>query len=643
MRLPSSLRSAAGRLAVVALCGAVLAAAGPAKAQSPGVTDVADAAFSVSHSEPFVAPTGYVAVTPTRLADTRDGLGVRRGTLPAGGTLTVVVAGGDVPPGATAAVLNVTAVLPTAPSYLTVWPAGQARPTASNLNLVRGATTANSVVVGLGVGGAVQIFNDTGQVDVVVDVAGYLAPGAGDALVPTTPVRILDSRDGTGSPAQRWSPGETRRIPLPGWVPAGVTGVVLNLTAVDPSAPTYLTAWPGGARPNTSNVNLDRGATVPNLVVTGVTDRAFSIFNSDGLVHVVADVAGYLLPGAAGSFLAQQPTRVADSRIGMGVARARLEAGQTMTLTVAGADAGAVALNVTAVSSTATSFLTVWPAGGPRPLASSLNMAPGGTVPNALVVATTGGRITLYNAVGSVDVIVDVLAVWAGAVASTVSPLVLAPPPPAPPAPVVTPPAPTGAGSASAYVLNRYSDGTVFRWNPCAPIDYRVNTTYAPAGALADVQATMAAITAAGGVSFRYLGQTAGLPQRAWQNTWPAGEAPLVIAWGRPLGQAGASDFLTGGGVVGQGGWTARGGSGSALQIVNGFVILDATWTNLGQGFGTGGQGQVLLHEVGHAMGLGHAPEAAQMMFASVTGKAGGYGAGDVAGLQAVGLPAGCL
>src|SRR5205085_229195 len=80
---------------------------------------------------------------------------------------------GGVPAGATAVVLNVTATNTTAASFLTVWPAGEIRPTASNLNWVAGGTVPNLVTAKLGQGGGLGFYNLAGDVDVVADVAGY--------------------------------------------------------------------------------------------------------------------------------------------------------------------------------------------------------------------------------------------------------------------------------------------------------------------------------------------------------------------------------------------------------------------------------------------------------------------------------------
>src|SRR5713226_4530178 len=113
----------------------------------------------------------YHPLQPARILDTRNGTGgVPKAPIQAGGTLTVQVAGqGGVPAGAAAVVMNVTATGTTAPSYLTVFPAGVTMPLASNLNWAPGVTVPNLVAVALGTGaqaGQVTIFNGAGSVDV---------------------------------------------------------------------------------------------------------------------------------------------------------------------------------------------------------------------------------------------------------------------------------------------------------------------------------------------------------------------------------------------------------------------------------------------------------------------------------------------
>ena len=140
----------------------------------------------------YYSSTGamYTPVIPSRIADSRCGTGIiapafcdtenlppansSATTLGPGATLTITVADIDsVPPTATAVVLNVTATDTTASSFLAIWPTGQNRPTASDLNWTRGATTPNLVVAKVGSGGTVSVYNLSGSMDVIVDVGGW--------------------------------------------------------------------------------------------------------------------------------------------------------------------------------------------------------------------------------------------------------------------------------------------------------------------------------------------------------------------------------------------------------------------------------------------------------------------------------------
>ena len=116
------------------------------------------------------AGDAFVAQAPVRILDTRDtGVPIRQSE-----TRTVRATGGaGVPTWATAVAINVTATGATAPTFLTVWPTGIARPLASNLNLAAGETVPNLVVVPVGTLGNVSIYNNTGSTHVVVDVVGW--------------------------------------------------------------------------------------------------------------------------------------------------------------------------------------------------------------------------------------------------------------------------------------------------------------------------------------------------------------------------------------------------------------------------------------------------------------------------------------
>ena len=77
------------------------------------------------------------------------------------------------------------------------------------------------------------------------------------------------------------------------------------------------------------------------------------------------------------------------------------------------ADAVGVVMNVTATNTTDAGFLTVFPAGAPRPTTSNLNFVPGQSVPNLVMSKLGGGAVSIYNFAGSTDVIADVVG-WYG-------------------------------------------------------------------------------------------------------------------------------------------------------------------------------------------------------------------------------------
>ena len=377
-------------------------------------------------------PAGsYHPVSPVRLLDTRAGVGSPASRLGPETTRTLQVAGrGGVPvTGATAVVLNVTVTEPTQLSFLTAWPDGRSRPLASNLNFGAGVTVANTVVVKLGEGGRVNLFNNSGSTHVVADLAGWYGRGgtegrSGYSTLP--PARILDTRAAQGAPAAKVGPGATLAMQVNGrgGVPAsGVSAVVLNITATEPTGGSYLTAWPDGtARPLASNLNWEPAQTVPNLVVVKVgANGVVNLYNNQGSVHLVADVAGWYGSGTGGAmFTPVAPSRLYDSRaVPDGWGKIGPETGVGLRVTgrggVPSSGVTAVVLNVTVTEATAVSYLTVYPSTTARPLASNLNYVAGQTVPNLVVVKVgTDGGVTFYNNSGATHLVVDVAGWYAG-------------------------------------------------------------------------------------------------------------------------------------------------------------------------------------------------------------------------------------
>ena len=120
---------------------------------------------------------------------------------------------------------------------------------------------------------------------------------------PINPCRLADVRPAPNTVGSRPSPlGPDEVYTLDGWgavgdcnLPTGTTGLALNVTAVGPTASTFLRLWPaGGAQPTTSNLNPTPGSPpTPNAVNVGLSAAGeFSIFNRFGNVSVIIDVVG---------------------------------------------------------------------------------------------------------------------------------------------------------------------------------------------------------------------------------------------------------------------------------------------------------------------------------------------------------------
>ncbi|WP_441250162.1 right-handed parallel beta-helix repeat-containing protein [Kitasatospora sp. McL0602] len=348
------------------------------------------------------AAMGFVPTTPYRVLDTRPGAG-HPGSLRLGpGATTRVHVSGQ----SDAVVLNVTAVNPSAAGYLSVYPAGGPRPATSNVNFVPGQTVPNLVTTSLGGSDEVEIFNHSGDTDVVVDVVGSYQAGAGDRFTALAPSRLLDTRRAGGAVG----PESVTQLQVRGvgGVPADATSVVLNLTSTDGDAGGYLAVYPSGTRwAGTSNLNFAARQTVANQVVVPIgADGKVSIYNKFGHTQVVADVFGYYGPTGTSLFTPVAPTRLVDTRTA-----GHSALGQGGTLRVAsGAPAGATGavLNVTSTAATAGGYLTVWADGAAKPGTSNVNFLAGKTVPNHVTTPLgANGSFDVYNFLGQTQVVAD--------------------------------------------------------------------------------------------------------------------------------------------------------------------------------------------------------------------------------------------
>ncbi|MCU1392124.1 MAG: hypothetical protein JWM34_552 [Ilumatobacteraceae bacterium] len=255
----------------------------------------------------FPPQSTVVALNPARLLDTRasgstvDGLQQATGSVTAGSTTTLQVAGrAGVPGDARAVVLNVTVTEPAAAGYATVYPCGTTPPTASNLNYAPGQTIPNLVVAKLGVGGNVCIYTQSAT-HLIADLGGYFPVNA--TYTALDPARVLDTRegfatvDGASAGAGLRPAGTVTMLHVHGrgGVPENATTVVLNVTVTGAEAAGYVTVYPCGIDPPlASNLNFVAAQNIPNAVLTQIGSNGdVCLFNSQP-THLVADVNGYI-------------------------------------------------------------------------------------------------------------------------------------------------------------------------------------------------------------------------------------------------------------------------------------------------------------------------------------------------------------
>ena len=249
------------------------------------------------------------------------------------------------------------------------------------------------------------------------------------SYVSVTPFRITDTRAGSGEPnaGKAISVNSTLDVQVTkvgtAPVPAGTAAVVLNVTAVEPSASGFLTVFPEGiTTPSVSNLNFSPGETVANLVTVPLSSSGMvSIYNHAGITNVVVDVEGYYtstpLGSNSGLFNSLSPVRAlgtldSGSAIGPNTSQAVTVTGSA---TGVPANATAVVVAATAAHGTKTSFLTVYPAGVSMPNASNVNFAVNQVVANRVTVGVGSyGRIEIYNHTGTVNVDLDVDGYYTG-------------------------------------------------------------------------------------------------------------------------------------------------------------------------------------------------------------------------------------
>lgn len=371
-----------------------------------------------------IPPVAFVTVTPCRLVDTRHtGNPIQGGTAQ---SFTVPQLGNcNIPASAAAYSLNVT-VAPRGPlGYLTVWPTGENQPVVSTMNSLDGRIKANAAIVPAGVSGAVSVYA-TNTTDVILDINGYFAPANLQTyqFYPLTPCRVVDTRGSNGHLGGPYLVGGMERnFPVleSSCVPQNQSIAAYSFNATAVPHPTgqelgYLTIWPeGGSQPTVSTLNNPTATIVANAaIVPAGTDGGVAVYPSAN-TDLVLDINGYYAPAGQNGLLLYPaaPCRAYDSRNNNG----QPFQGER-TVNIAGGvcttpnSAKAYVFNATVVPNGALGYLTLWPDGQMRPLASTLNAADGAITSNMAIVPTTNGSIDAF-ASGMTQLIVDIYGYFA--------------------------------------------------------------------------------------------------------------------------------------------------------------------------------------------------------------------------------------
>jgi hypothetical protein len=416
-------------VAVLAAAFAALLTTGLVAGSFAGV-----AAAATPHAALATSSLGYTSLpTPIRIADTRAGAtdpATYAGkTLAEGTGLTVdIPASAAIPASASAVVVNITAINPTNAGFLTVYPGGGTLPTAANVTFTTGQTVGDNVTVGLGPDAATSsaqsftVYNGPatggGSVDFTADVAGYYNAGSGAGYVPISPTRVYDSRTASGLPGAgtTLTAGGTDNVTVAGGstsIPASATAVALNVAITNPTASSFIDAYPTGATaPGTANQNFLAGETLSSQVIAGVgTGGQVTIGNHAGTVDIVVDVDGYYTASGGGLLtVLAQPMRLLDTRT---LTPPGVAGGASGTAVLLGAGATAGVLSIADLPTTG-NFLTAYATGATAPTAANVNFVPGNTynvVENAAyAIASASGSVSILNGpsnAGTANIVVD--------------------------------------------------------------------------------------------------------------------------------------------------------------------------------------------------------------------------------------------
>jgi len=360
---------------------------------------------------------GFEPTPQFRFADSREGKALNR--LRANRQVRIKIAGRQgLPADITAVSANFTVVRPDGSGYLTASNCSAGKGTVSTLNYAPGETMANQALIPLD-DGHLCLYS-LRNTDVVIDVNGYVSPGASQEFMPVLPKRILDSRK-----VRPLTPGTVTTLRVEGGsspVPTMATAVAVNLTGVSAQTNGWIRAYPCDRRePGVSSVNPRFLQNRANSAIVPTSATGTICLTSNVRTHVVVDVTGWFGPTEQREFVPLDGIRMADTRSLHADLNPRrngrqLTAGTVLKVPVAGVrgvpeTARAASVNLVAVGSLDRGWIRVVPCGTTSSV-SNLNYSSPSAIANGANVKLSSDGAICVTTNRSTHVIIDITGVW---------------------------------------------------------------------------------------------------------------------------------------------------------------------------------------------------------------------------------------
>jgi hypothetical protein len=263
-----------------------------------GATETATATFTP-------VGTDYTPYGPLQLASTK---------IPSGAFARVRVGGnGGVPLGITAAALNLTVRNASAAGQLVVYPDFSRRPATASLAFASGSASSGMAITTVAPNGFIDVYNNSaGLIDLTADLEGFFQTSVANGHTTLAPARLRDATVTGGSNAAVTIAGADQ-----GALPStGISAVVVNVTALSPSADGFITAYAdGAAQPADASLTYSAGRTTSNTLIVPVgADGSIALYTSQ-TTEIAVDVAGYFSPNGQETYVPVTPVREGTTQL----------------------------------------------------------------------------------------------------------------------------------------------------------------------------------------------------------------------------------------------------------------------------------------------------------------------------------------